>query len=517
MADDAIIQQLLLIQSRADLNDMEKAIAAQKVFANETEKSTASLTHNAREMQHAEDAGRAFSDLLRGNLSGALIDSTRGLGGFTALLAESPVLVAAIGLPVLIELFRKVGEAAGDSAEVVKKREEEVAKNTEQTAKRIEESMKHPGMAEYGLQVLEIYEKIAAATERTAANMERIQSSANKAADALDKLHLAQLNAAEQQAIADAQAAGKSPNDIAIIRQNFADQRTALTGANETAAAQREVEAAQLELENKKKEGTQAVLGVSTAAQQMAEHQAESQATMDALTKQYNQDMAQMQARLARAQFLAKPENFDALRSASLSEIDDVNTLRGLNPDKSLTDPITERTKLYQAQVAQNANAQAPVSQADAEKLAKANDALEKSQTELKVAINNLTAAQTNLLTAQVKAGGNAAAQAGSDAEFNRLQQGGALAGSVEQMAGRAYYTPGLEALRPLLLKLIATASTENQDPSEAHFRDFATALVALDANYQRLMGRTNKNVDNLTDTVKKLLSQYANGRDRQY
>ena len=511
--------EVLLAQRAAAQNDL--AEAATRVSGKQTEAlkdvaqaadtvagSSANTAKSAAgmawEFARAEEAGRGLSEILNGNLIYGIRYLATGMRGLFELINANPfVALAAVALAATA-LIAKYFETTKAEAEAATK---EIAENTEQMGKRMEEALKHPGMAEYAIQIAEGWERVDAAQQKVLANNDKITASEDKLAEAIAKRALAQLEADEQSAISQAQKDGKSPNDIAKIRQAFADQRTAQSGQNETEGAAREVADAQQKLTDATKKAVEASRAHTDAAEQQAEHQAAAQATMDVISANFQARQAELQKKIDDEKALL-----------------DAETPAGVTPVYE-NDPIisgaqqemAERQKEYQANAARAANTHAPINQADADKLQKSADALATATAELKEAINNLNAAQVNADTTGIKAGGAAAAQGGSDAEFNRTQAGVDLAGRVQAgvTAAAQSRTGNWGGVSALLGKVFDAGASERDDPTPQNLKDLGTALEALDKARQLQTGRLQRGLEDLISRVQNLEGQTANNRNR--
>jgi len=280
---------------------------------------TLGLTHQAREMQHAEDAGRALSDIMSGRLAPAAIDATRGFAGFTALLAENPFMLAVIGIPVVIEAIKKLSDMMDDGGENVKKREEEMAKNTEQMSKRMEEALKKPADAEAFITLLENFQKELDLLHKLQSAYDAVTDAKEKYAAAIREQNIAQLKSDEEKAILTAKSAGRSPEEIEAIKAGYDTQITAAeneqstgTAAGKTAEAKQKLDERHSDLEKNEKE--RADIAAKIAADDAVREQALAASQADYLQKlaDLEKKESELKARKAAAEADIDPDTAQA-------------------------------------------------------------------------------------------------------------------------------------------------------------------------------------------------------------
>ena len=199
------------------------------------------LTHQAREMQHAEDAGRAVSDILSGRLAPAAIDATRGMAGFTALLAENPFMLAIIGIGAVAEIFSKISEASAKAAEKVEADEKKMAEATAKAADQIAKSLGETPFEKWSEDAVRNLKSVADQANETANAFDKLNAAKDKQAEAATKKQLAEIDLNEANAVADAQKRGASREEIEGIKLGFEQQKQQVAAEGEAAQANAKV------------------------------------------------------------------------------------------------------------------------------------------------------------------------------------------------------------------------------------------------------------------------------------
>ena len=396
---EATIETLLKITSTEDTAALQSAGKEMDRTAEKGENLASSATHSAREMQHTQDAAAALSDLMSGRFGPAAINLTRGFSGFIDLLTKSPALLAAIGIPLVIEMFEKISAACSESAEVVKAREKEMAENTEQMSKRMEEALKKPADAESFITLLENFQKELDLLHKLQTAYDEVTAAKNKFADAQREQTIAQLKADEALAVSNAEGAGKPASQIEQIKAIFGNKIAAAENAKSTGAASEETNAAQQKLNE-----AQADLDANEKAR--ADAEAEKQA---ADANRHAQLEAEQKAHDAKIKALEEKKKQNTLEAAQTGENDPENVQAAMHAadiaNAAIDQQIQEANLQHGAVKRTIAAAEGPASKEQQEKINKLNTDYQVLQQRVEQLTAEFNTALTKENTVKIEAG----------------------------------------------------------------------------------------------------------------